>query len=166
MGPTDAVILVLLLLAALRGLAVGLVREAFSLAAIGGACIAVRLFTAPASGWVAEATGLGDSAARVVAAAALAVGTLLVVGLLGRGVRRGLRAAGLGAWDRLGGAVLGTAEGAVVAAILLVLATFVLGRDHPLVAGSRSLEAFERLESFAAAPPASAPPDVAAPPRP
>ncbi len=62
--------------------------------------------------------------------------------------------------------MLGTAEGAVVAAILLVLATFVLGRDHPLVADSRSLEAFERLESFAAAPPASAPPDVAAPPRP
>jgi uncharacterized membrane protein required for colicin V production len=51
--------------------------------------------------------------------------------------------------DRAGGALLGAAEGSLVVAVLLVLATTVLGRDHPVFRGTRSLAALERVEQVA-----------------
>ena len=51
--------------------------------------------------------------------------------------------------DRAGGALLGAAEGSLVIAVLLVLATTVLGRDHPVFQDTRTLAAFERVEAVA-----------------
>ena len=45
--------------------------------------------------------------------------------------------------------MLGAAEGALVAGVLLLVVGLVLGRDHPFVAGSRSIAALERLEDLA-----------------
>jgi hypothetical protein len=49
-----------------------------------------------------------------------------------------------------------------VIAVLLVLGTTLLGRDHPLFENTRTLAAFERAEAVAGGAPES---DVAAPPR-
>ena len=71
---------------------------------------------------------------------------------------------GLGWADHAGGAVLGAAEGVLLAAVLLLIAVNVLGPDHGFVSGSRSLEALNELERVALAGDISAL-DVASPPR-
>lgn len=144
----DLVAAALVGLGALRGLWIGLVREVFSVAALGSAVVVAVLFTGPASGWLAGRTGLGDWAADVVAGLALVLGTVAGVAGVGRFVRRGVRAAGLALADRLAGGCLGAAEGALAAALLLLVAIVVVGRDHPLLADSLSLSAFEGLEEL------------------
>lgn len=160
----DLVVAAILGVAVLRGLFLGLIREAFSIGALAAACVAVRVWDAPFAAFLARVTGgeLGEAAAPWVAGAALGAGAIAAVALLGRLIHRGARAAGLGWADRVGGAALGLAEGTLVAAVLLVGAIAVLGRESDLLAGSRSLAALERLEHVAAQRDAAS--DVAAPP--
>ncbi len=147
----DVVVAAILGVALLRGLFLGLIREAFSLAALGGACIVVRIYHAPAADWLIGASRgeIGPQAAPWIAGAALGVGTIAAVAIAGRLVRKGVRFAGLGWADRAGGAVLGAAEGALVAGVLLLVVGLTLGRNHPFVAGSRSIAALERIERIA-----------------
>jgi uncharacterized membrane protein required for colicin V production len=164
-SPIDAAAGVVLGVTVLRGLAIGMVREAFSVAALAAACVAVRFGTDPAAAWLqANAVpGLGPLGARILAGAAVGVAAALAVGLAGRLVRSGLHAVGLGLPDRLAGAAIGAAEGALVVAVALLVAIALLGRSHPLLAHSRALAAFERAERLARGQAAA--PDVAAPPR-
>ncbi len=160
-APADLVVGAVLGLAVLRGLLLGLVREAFSIAALAAGCLAGRWLHAPVARqldpWLGEALG---AALPWVAGAGVALAALVAVVWLGRLVKRGVRWAGLGWADRAGGALLGAAEGALVASVLLLLAAAVLGRNHPELARARSFETVERLERLAR----GAGPDVAAPP--
>ena len=145
----DAIAAVLVGLAMLRGLWIGAVGELFSLVGLAAAAYVVRALRLPAGAWLeAHApiamTGL---AARVLAAAALGLGTLLVVGLLRRLVRRGVRGAGLGLVDRMAGGLLGAVEGAIVAAALVFGLAALLGRDDEALVGTRSLAALEWAEA-------------------
>jgi uncharacterized membrane protein required for colicin V production len=151
MAPVDLLALCVLSIAVLRGLFLGLIREAFSLAAIGAACVAVRWFVDPAAIWLDAATDgrVGPLAAPWIAGTGVAIGAAAGVAITGRVLRRGARAVGLGLVDRAGGALLGAAEGSLVVAVLLVLATTLLGRDHPAFESTRSLAALERVESVA-----------------
>jgi uncharacterized membrane protein required for colicin V production len=159
----DWVCLGVLSVASLRGLLIGAIREAFSLASLGAAVLAVRLWLAPASDWVLwQLPELGSWGARLVGGAGLATVTLLVVAGIGRVLRRGMRALGLGMADRLAGGVLGVGEGALVASLLVVALLTLLGPQHPVVAGSRSLAFFEGMERLASDPPTTG--DVAAAP--
>ncbi len=164
-APVDVLMLVILAFALLRGLLLGLVREAFSIAALVAACFTVKLYTPVATDWLLEAAAgrITPLAAPWLAGVLLAGVTIAVVVLAGRVLRRGVRYAGLGWADRAAGAVLGTAEGVLVAGILLAVAGAVLGRSHPVLADSRGINALEQLEQIAAAPGASGS-DVAAPP--
>lgn len=166
MSPLDVAACLLLGVAVLRGLAIGMVREAFSVAALAAACIAVRFGSGPASEWLlANALpGLGPLGARILAGAAIGLAAALSVGICGRIVRRGVEAAGLGMADRLAGGAIGAAEGALVIAIALLVGVTLVGRDHPLLARSRTLAAFEQAERFARGGGLPAI-DVAAPPR-
>jgi len=163
MAPVDLLALSLLSIAVLRGLFLGLIREAFSLAAIGAACVAVRWFAGPAANELEAITDgrVGDLAAPWIAGAGVAIAAAAVVVIVGRVLRRGVRAVGLGLVDRAGGALLGAAEGSLVIAVLLVLATTVLGRDHPVFQDTRTLAVFERVEAAGGVRDT----DVAAPPR-
>ena len=149
--PVDYVIAVILALAVLRGLARGLLRETFSIASLAAAIVAVRLFYAAVATWLMEITdgSIGETVAPWAAGAVITVGTIGVTAILGRLMRRGARVVGLGWADRAGGAVLGTAEGLLVAGILIGLIGHVAGRNHPSIAHSRSLETFEELEEMA-----------------
>jgi len=164
MAPVDLLALSVLSIAVLRGLFLGLIREAFSLAAIGAACVAVRWFAAPAAAELDAATGgrVGELAAPWIAGAGVAIAAAAAVAITGRVLRRGARAVGLGLVDRAAGALLGAAEGSLVIAVLLLLGTTVLGRDHPIFENTRSLAALERIEVLAAG---ARDIDVAAPPR-
>ena len=145
----DAVAVAVLALAALRGLWIGAVREAFSLAGLALAVLVVRTWRLPAAHWLEangpfEMTGL---AARLLAMLALGVGTLLAVAVVGRLVRRGVRGAGLGLLDRFAGGLLGAAEGAVVVAALAVGIAALFGREDEALAGTRTLAALEATEA-------------------
>jgi membrane protein required for colicin V production len=163
--PLDIVVAAIIAAAMLRGFFIGLVREAFSLAALGAAYLAVQLFTLPAADWLQEVSDgdIGPGMAPWVGGAVLAIGTIAVVILLGRALQRTLKAAGLDWADRFGGGLLGAAEGMLVAGILLVLGTEVLGRDHPAFSDTLSLAAIERLEQMSEQSEIDI--DVAAPPR-
>jgi membrane protein required for colicin V production len=165
MSSIDFVVGAVLGIAALRGLFRGLTREVISLASLAAACVAVRLFVAPLAAWLVEASdgGIGTVPAPWIAGLLIAVATLAAGAVTARVVRGGARAVGLGWADHAGGAMLGAAEGALVSAILLLVLTTALGREHTFVAGSRSLAALEELERVAAL--GEDPLDVAAPPR-
>jgi membrane protein required for colicin V production len=163
--PIDIVAFAVLLIAALRGMSLGLIREVFSLGALAAAVIAVRVWNAPFGHWLQRASGnqLPYYLVTWLAGALLAVAVVAAVATFGRVMRQGARAVGLGFFDRLGGAALGVAEGAIAAGILLFVVGGVLGRDHSLIAGSRSFALLERAEQLTA-PGSMASPDVAAPP--
>ncbi len=164
MTALDAVVVAVMTIALVRGLWIGMVRELFSLGAIVAACIAVRLFADVGGEWLAERSGLSESLATPIAGIAIGVGALAALAIMGRFAKRGVDKVGLRIFDRFGGAVLGSAEGLIVAAVVLLVAIFAFGRDDPLVADSRSVEAFDVLEDWALGPDAEDPlPDVAAP---
>jgi len=163
--PIDILVGAILSIAALRGLFLGLVREGFSLVGMAGGYIMVRLFAGPVADWLVEVStgGVPRALAPWVAGAGLFIGTVAMVTFIGRVIRKGVRAVGLGIADRLGGAVLGGAEGALVVALLLGLAGRTVGLDHPALAESRTLAALEQLEVMGSSQPAR-PVDVASPP--
>ena len=104
--PVDIVVATILAIASLRGMFLGLIREAFSLAGIASAYLAVRLFTASAADWLVAVSGgsIPVGLAPWIGGLLLAVFTLGVITFVGRVLRKGARAVGLGFADRLGGA--------------------------------------------------------------
>ena len=164
MTALDAIVVAVMTIALIRGLWIGMVRELFSLGAIVAACIAVRLFAGAGGEWLAERSGIAESVATGIAGIAIGIASLAVLATVGRYAKRGVDKAGLRSFDRFGGAVLGSAEGLIVAAVVLLVAIFAFGREDPLVSRSKSVEAFDVLEEWALGPDAEeALPDVAAP---
>jgi membrane protein required for colicin V production len=161
--PIDIVVVAIVGIAAMRGLFLGLIREAFSIGALAGAVIAVRIWNEPFSDWLVDATrGRLGELAPWLSGALLAIGVIAAVGVFGRVMRHGARAVGLGWFDRAGGVALGIAEGALATGALLLVITSALGRHHTVIAGSRSLALMERFEELREG--RARVPDVAAPP--
>ena len=162
--PIDIVALGIVGIAALRGMFLGLIREAFSIGALASAVIAVRIWNEPFSDWLVDISNghLGRGLAPWVSGALIAIAVIAGVGTFGRVMRQGARAVGLGWFDRVAGAALGFAEGALAMGALLLVITRALGRHHIVVAGSQSLALIERFEELRDRTPAA--PDVAAPP--
>ena len=162
----DIVVGTIIGIACLRGFFMGLIREAFSLASLGAAYMAVRAFVGPVAEWVGEISDgrISEALEPWVAGALLVLVTIGVVTTIGRILRRGARAVGLGFVDRVGGALLGATEGVLVVAVLIMLVGDRVGRDHPAIADSRTLAALEHMELLAReTPPADV--DVASPPQ-
>jgi membrane protein required for colicin V production len=170
-APLDLAAAVLIGLLALRGLFRGAVREAFALGALVAAVIAVRTLDLPLTRALEPllAAHFSPLAVRVLASALLVAGAIVVVSSAGSLLRRGLHAAGLGFADRLSGATLGAAEGALLAALGLFGASLLLGVEHPLLRESRSYIVFERVRDAVGGAPASvtprSTPAVATPPQ-
>jgi len=162
----DVVVVCILALGAARGLAIGLVREAFSFAGVGGAVFAVWQFGDAAGALLAPhvAGSLPPAAVHALAVGGLGFGTLLAVTVVGRVVRRSIQFAGLGLVDRIAGGCLGAVEGALVAAVLVGAATLALAPGHPWLAGSEAATLFERVRT-GFSPEGASPRDAAAPVR-
>lgn len=148
----DAAVLAVLGVAVVRGVVIGLIREGFSIAALGGALLAVRYGIGPLAGWIREASrgDLGETASTWIAGIAIGLGTVAVLGVAGRLLRRGARAVGLGWADRLGGGFVGAVEGALAAAVILVVATWAAGPGSPLIENARSVEVLEDVQTYLA----------------
>jgi len=150
-SPVDLAALAILIAAVMRGLFIGMIREVFSLAALAAACVAVRFGAAPVADWMLLELPLELSplVARIAAGAVIAVAVIVSVTAVGRVLGRGVRWAGLGFADRLAGGVVGAAEAALVVVIGMLFAVALAGRDHPVLAGSQTLAAFESAERLA-----------------
>ena len=148
----DGFVLAVLLVAMARGAYIGMIRESFSIAALGISCIALRFGNAHAATWLSESTGgeIGTGVAPFLTGAVILVATVGLVGFLGRSVKRGVASVGLGWADRIGGGALGMAEGALVATLLVLGTTLVLGRESESIERSRSVEAVDFLQQYVA----------------
>ncbi|MEZ4280207.1 MAG: CvpA family protein [Myxococcota bacterium] len=146
----DWIALTLVSLACLRGIWIGLIREGLSLATVGLATIATRLYVSPVSQWLSAQTG-GELTGRTslwIGGVLIVVATIVVLAIVGRLIRRGAEAVGLGWADRVGGGALGMAEGAIVASILVVIALWIVGPDHESTRGAQSVQIVERLRTL------------------
>ena len=148
----DGVVFVVLLVAAGRGAYIGIIRESFSIATVGACVIALRYGNADAAAWLSDFSNgeISETFAPFVTGAVILLGTAGVVGLLGNTVKRGAQAAGLGIADRIGGGVLGLAEGALVATLVVLGTSILLGRDHKTIKRSHSVEAVDILQQYVA----------------
>lgn len=146
----DGVIGVVLAIAMLRGTMIGLIRESFSIAALGAAIVAARYGAEPVGAWLVEVTDgeTGPFPPTWMAGTVLAIGAAFGVAGTGFLIRRGAKWAGLNWADRIGGGVLGAAEGTVVAMLIVIGTTFVMGRQHPVVSGSRSVAAYDAVRAY------------------
>jgi len=146
----DMIVLTVLFIAIVRGIWIGLIREGSSLAAIGIATIVTRLSIDPLAVQLADLTGgeITGKTAVWISGVLLVVATILVLGVLTRLLRRGAAAAGLGWADRLGGGALGAAEGAIVAAVVVTIAIWLVGPHHKMTDGARSVELVEHFQSM------------------
>lgn len=144
----DVAIFAVMLLASVRGFFVGMIREGFSVAAIGAVVLGAVYGAGPAGIWLDNATAgeIGGSAAKVVGGIVAGVMSGVVVGTAGRYLRRGARIVGLGMVDRIGGSVVGSAEGALVAVLILSAATRMFGPEHPAVFNSYSVALVEEMK--------------------
>jgi uncharacterized membrane protein required for colicin V production len=163
----DLIVLAIVALATARGVVIGMLREAISIAVLGAAVIAVKVWNAPLANWLQSPTGASVryDAAPWLAGALLAIAVTAAVATFARMMRQGARALARNSLDRLGGGALGVVEGAIVAGLAVFVVGAWLGRSHALLSPSRSLALLERTEQFSGAR-APAAPDVAAPPRP
>ena len=146
----DMIVLTVVFIAVIRGIWIGLIREGSSLAAIGIATIVTRLLVDPFSLQITQWTGgeITGKTAIWIAGVLLVVATILVLGFAARLLRRGAEAAGLGWADRLGGGALGAAEGAIVAAVVVILAIWLVGPNHATTDGARSIELVKEFQSM------------------
>lgn len=145
----DMLTMTVLFGAVVRGVWIGLVREGLSLAAIGLCTIVTRLFLDPVTARLTELTGgeVSGKAAVWISAVLLIMATVIICGLIARLIRRGVQFAGLGWADRIGGGALGLAEGSIIAAILVIVALWLVGPEHPTTEGARSVEIVENWRS-------------------
>ena len=150
-APVDFLVMAILGIAVARGLLRGLFREAFSIASLAAAVISVKLFSDDVARWLLRVSDgqIGELGAPWVAGFLIVLAAIGIITAAGRLLRRSAKAAGLGWADRAGGVLMGTAEGVLVAGIILSVAVYFLGRGHEILADSRSLEAMDQLEEFA-----------------
>ena len=160
------IVLVVLAIAIARGFWIGLIREGFSIAALGGGLLAVRYGLEPLAGVIERATGgdFGSTASSWIAGIAIGLSTVAVIGVAGKFLRRGAHAVGLGWADRIAGGVIGGAEGALAAGVILVVALWTAGPDSSLVEDSKSMEVLDELQDYMAEhrdelPAVASPPD-------
>ena len=152
LSPLDGLVIAVIIVAIVRGLFIGMIREGFSIAALGGSLLAIRYTIGPAAAWLEGIAGgeIGPTASTWIAGVVIAIAVVVGVGLVGRVIRKGAHAVGLGWADRIGGGAVGAVEGTLVGAAILLGATWALGHDNELLAGSRSMEVLEKLQDYAA----------------
>jgi membrane protein required for colicin V production len=146
----DGIVLVILLVGITRGAFIGMVREVLSMAGLAGAVLAARYGT-PATAMALEDISRGavsPSLAPWLAGTLLGIGAIVVATMISRLIQRGVRAAGLGWLDRIGGGLFGAAEGALVGLLVVLGATFIMGREHPSIDGSRSLALYDAAHGY------------------
>ena len=102
----DSIVLGIFSIAVVRGVFIGLIREGFSIAALGGGLLAIRYGIEPVASVIRQAAGgVGETASHWMAGAAIGIAVVAVIGVVGKKLRQGAQAVGL-ALIRAGSTVL------------------------------------------------------------
>lgn len=135
-------------LAIVRGFFVGMIREGFSVAAIGAVVLGMIYGAQPSGLWLEQATAgeIGGQPAKWIGGLACGIAAGVAIGALGRYMRRGARIVGLGMADRVGGGAIGAAEGALIGTLLIVGAMRALGPEHPAVFNTYSVAVMDEIQ--------------------
>ena len=122
----DWVLLVILAWSVVTAFLRGLIRELFALAGLFLGILLAGVYYLPLS---ARLGGIISSPAlrQIAAFLSIALGIMIVAGLLGRLVRRTASLVGLGFFDRLAGALFGFARGCLVAVAVITAFSAFLG---------------------------------------
>lgn len=126
----DIIVGLLVVLAALAGLARGFVGEVVSLLAWGAGIMAVRLFYTPVKALALRLTGT-EAGAAIVALVVLFLGAFILVRIAGGKLSEGAKASLVGPVDRALGLGFGAAKGVLGAALLFLLATMTFDTIDP-----------------------------------
>lgn len=126
----DVVVGILVVIAALAGLARGFVGEVVSLLAWAAGIVAVRFFYTPAKTF---ATGLlgTESGGAILALVVLFLGAFIIVRVVGGQLSSGTRNSIIGPIDRVLGLGFGAAKGVLGAALLFLLANMTFETIDP-----------------------------------
>ena len=138
----DLVIVVTLVLFTIRGLTNGFIGEAAGIVSLIGGFWAARAWSAQVAPWL---DFISDPSLRSIAACALVfIAVMLAIGLLARLLKK-IMSFSFAAWaDRLAGALLGLAKGALIWALIFIVLEK-LFRDAPFMRDSRMLPYFTAL---------------------
>lgn len=121
----DAIVLVVVLGGAIRGGFRGFTYEALTLLSWVFAVLALRLFHAPVTAWMADSLGAGDGA-PVLAFALLFAAAFFGSRFVGRKLGIGVRESFVGPFDRMLGVGFGALKGLVGVTLLFLLVNLAL----------------------------------------
>jgi len=140
----DYCVLALIALSALIGLVRGLVQEVFSLALWAGAGWVALHYNHAFAAHLEKLIPL-DSARMVVSFISIFIGILIAGGMVGFLLGKLVSTAGLGGTDRLAGLLFGVARGALIVAVLVLLAGATPLPQEPWWKQSRLIPPFQSL---------------------
>jgi Uncharacterized membrane protein, required for colicin V production len=121
MNYIDAIILVILLVAAIIGLKKGFVRQLFGLAALFIGVFCAYHFSSFAAGYIVKWFHPGENLTQILAFIVTFLAVLLLIVFLGRLVEGLLRITALGLFNRILGLVFSVAKNALILSILIYL---------------------------------------------
>ncbi len=127
MGAPVLIALVVIVFFGILGFKDGVVKRVLEIAGVFVTLVLTARFATAVEPWVADKTGVGESAALMLTWAALFFAGLLLSRLLATIVSKMIRLTILGWLDRWGGALVGVGLGTLVASVLLVAASSVPG---------------------------------------
>jgi len=120
----DLFFLVIVLLGLIRGLVRGLSRELADVFRIGGAVIATWFLYEPVGQWIYGNTGLSDRNSFLLGAVAVLLGSFIALILLHLVLSHIMKLAFEKGIERVGGMLAGGMKGALLAAVVVLLAGF------------------------------------------
>jgi membrane protein required for colicin V production len=137
MNGLDYVILAAIGLGAIFGSARGILRIASSLIALVAAVYVAPLYSQAAGGYLTRAFSVRPGTGAALGYVAIFLTVMVVVAWGGGKLAMLIRAVHMSWADRLGGAVVGAALGALLAGLIVVIATVALPGDTPVIRQSR-----------------------------
>jgi len=137
MNGLDYLIVAIIGLSALHGYARGILRIASSLIALVAAAYFSSLYSPAAGAYLARAFGIRTASGNALGYVVIFLGVTILVAWAGGKVAELIRAVHMSWADRLGGSIIGAALGALVAGLIVVIATVTLPPDTPAIRNSQ-----------------------------
>ena len=125
MAVIDIIILILLLLAVIKGLKDGLIRQAGGIAGLFIGIILAGRFSALLAGWLGQWINASENIVKIIAFVLIIIATCLCMHLLGKLLEKIIQLATLGWVNRILGMVLSIATTVLLIGVLLSLIEYV-----------------------------------------
>ncbi len=121
MSGIDVILIVSLAAFTVSGFSKGLFTKVLSLAALLGGIVISAKYGGEATDFLAALLGFGKTICGVIAIAGIFIVLFVIAGAISKGLKK---ISILQVWDRLGGALFGFLEGALILSLLLVVLGF------------------------------------------